>query len=480
MNRTPTSRPELRTRRLRLFNTLARSEEEFVPIEAGKVRLYTCGPTVYDYAHIGNLRTYIFEDVLRRTLEAADFDVRHVMNITDVGHLESDADLGEDKLVIASRREHASPWDLARLYEKAFFEDCAALNILPPVIQARATDHIPEIIEFIQALDRQGHVYVVDGNVYFDIQTYPPYAELARLRLDQPQEWARVDPDPRKKNPLDFVLWFSQSKFPNQIMQWDAPWGTGFPGWHIECSVLASKYLGDRIDIHCGGIDHITIHHTNERAQSEARFGHRWVNIWMHAEFLILDEQKMSKSGGGFVTLRSIKDRGFEPVHYRYFCLGALYRHPVRFSWEALSTARSSLEGLKNRVVSWKLRPAAGSQRGADATRHRERFWDAMSQDLHTPAALAVVWEVAKDAALGSQTKLELITEFDRILGLGVQDFERPQIPSAMEALIREREAAREAKDWKAADAIRNRLLEHGIQVKDSQQGTDWYTQYDD
>lgn len=443
------------------------------------MRLYTCGPTVYDYAHIGNLRTYIFEDVLRRTLQMAGYEVRHIMNVTDVGHLESDADTGEDKMAVAARREQLSPWDIAREYEAAFFGDCAALNVLPPDIAARATEHIPEIIDFVQELERRGNAYAIDGNVYFDVSQYPPYPELARLRLDELMEGARVEPDPRKRSFLDFGLWFSQSKFPNQIMKWDSPWGAGFPGWHIECSTLASHYLGEYIDIHCGGIDHIPVHHTNERAQSEARFGHRWVGVWMHAEFLVLAERKMSKSEGGFLTLRALVERGFEPVHYRYFCLGALYRHPLTFNWEALQAARSSFESLKNRIVSWKL-TSSGRGDNKRAESYRTAFWDAMSHDLHTPKALAVVWELAKDARLSTQSKLELVTEFDHILGFGVEDFHRPAVGVAFEALIQEREVARRRQDWGTADAIRGRLLEEGIQLKDTSEGTDWYVIYED
>jgi len=463
-------------RTLRFFNTLPRVVEEFVPIEAGKVRLYTCGPTVYNYAHIGNLRTYIFEDVLRRTLEFGGFEVRHVMNITDVGHLESDSDQGEDKMSLASVRERTSPWEIARYYEDAFYQDCAALNIVPPHVRCRATEHIQLMIDFVQGLEQSGHAYAIDGNVYFDISRYRPYPELARLPLEQLMEGARVDPDPRKRNPLDFVLWFSQSKFPNQIMKWDSPWGNGFPGWHIECSAMASKYLGERLDIHCGGIDHIPVHHTNERAQSEARFGHRWVNTWMHAEFLIVDAGgKMSKSAGEFLTLRAVTDRGFEPAHYRFFCLGTLYRHPLRFSWEALRAARNSYENLKNRVVSWKLAPDEnGGSDGIEA--YRSAFWEAMSNDLHTPTGLSVLWDVAKDTELGPKAKLALLSEFDRILGIGVDAFRRPAIAPELAALISEREAARQRKEWSTADAIRNQLLEAGIQLKDTVDGTDWYT----
>ena len=461
------------------FNTLSRTKEELHPIENGKVRLYTCGPTVYNYAHIGNLRTYVFEDVLRRTLEVAGYDVRHVMNVTDVGHLESDADVGEDKMMLASRRESRSPWEIARYYEDAFFRDCAALGIKPPGIRSRATEHIDEIIAFIVELEKRGHAYVVDGNVYFDVATYPPYAELAHLVLDQEGEGARVEADPRKRNQVDFVLWFSHSKYPNQIMKWDSPWGVGFPGWHIECSVMGSKYLGDRIDIHCGGIDHIPVHHTNERAQSEARFGHRWVNIWMHGEFLNLDGAKMAKSLGGFVTLSGLVEQGFEPMHYRYFCLGARYRHPLRFSSQALSGARSAFESLKNRVIGWKLFPDKGRS-DARVESYRERFWAAVFDDLDTPGALAVMWEMVKDPELSSRVRLDLMTDFDRLLGFNVDAFHRPTVSADHARLIATREDARKSGDWATADAIRARLREAGIQIKDTPEGPDWYVVRDD
>lgn len=464
---------------VRLYETLSRQILELEPIEPGKVRLYTCGPTVYNYAHIGNLRTYIFADTLRRTLEHAGYDVNHVMNVTDVGHLESDADAGEDKMAKASAREHRSPWEIARFYEEEFFKDCAALNIIPPKLKCRATEHVEQMIAFVQELEKSGHAYVVDGNVYFDIAKYPAYPELGRLRLDQQADGARVEADHRKRNPQDFVLWFSQSKFPNQIMKWESPWGVGFPGWHIECSVMASQYLGDRLDIHTGGIDHIPVHHTNERAQSEARFGHQWVNMWMHAEFLVMEEAKMSKSTGTFLTLRSLTDEGFDPIHYRYFCIGARYRTQLKFSWEALKGARTSLENLRNRVASWKLFPK-GASGDLKVEEYRRRFWDAMNDDLQTPEALAILWEAAKDTSLSSRAKLELMVDFDLGLGLGIERFERPAVAPEMAELIREREGARARKDWAAADAMRNQLAGAGIQIKDTPTGTDWYVTFEE
>lgn len=464
---------------VRLYNTLTREIEDLVPIEEGRVGMYTCGPTVYNYAHIGNLRTYVFEDLLRRTLAYAGYDVHHVMNVTDVGHMESDADQGEDKMALASERERKSPWELARFYEEAFFEDCRSLNILPPHEACRATEHVADIIAFVQDLEKTGFAYNVDGNMYFDIARYPEYAELAKLNLDQLLQGGRVEVDPRKRNPLDFVLWFSQSKYPNQIMKWDSPWGVGFPGWHIECSVLASKYLGERIDIHCGGIDHIPLHHTNERAQSEARFGHRWVNTWMHGEFLTMEEAKMSKSKGGFVRLATIVEEGFEPVHYRYFCLGAKYRQPLRFTWEAMRAARNAFESLKNRAISWKLVPTAG-EAAQDGESIRERFRNALADDLGVPSALSVVWEMAKDPALASATKLALLLEFDAVLGLGVADFRRSALSAELKALVKEREEARRRRDYATADRLRDQLRAEGVQIKDTADGTDWYMAYAD
>jgi cysteinyl-tRNA synthetase len=468
------------TERVRLYDTLSRGIRDFEPIEPGKVRLYTCGPTVYGYAHIGNLRTYVFEDVLRRTLESSGYDVTHVMNVTDVGHLESDADEGEDKMVIASRRERRSPWEIARYYETAFFEDCAALAIRPPHIVARATEHIDDMIDFVVELQKLGYAYEADANVYFDIAKYPPYPELAGLRLDKLQEGARVEVDHRKRNPLDFVLWFSQSKFPNQIMRWPSPWGVGFPGWHIECSAMASKYLGDRIDIHCGGIDHIPVHHTNERAQSEARFGHRWVNTWMHSEFLLMGEEKMAKSSGQVMRLQVLTDAGFDPVHFRYLCLGARYRSALRFSMEALQGARNAVEGLKDRVIAWKLAPGRGPGDAEAGEAYRQQFWEAMRNDLDTPVALSVLWGMAKDPSIGSSRKLELLLEFDRVLGLGVDEFRQRDLePEAMEQ-IRRREEARSRGDWAEADRIREDLRRSRIEVRDTRDGSQWFIVHDD
>ncbi|MGB4163065.1 MAG: cysteine--tRNA ligase [Bacillota bacterium] len=473
-------------RRITLFNTLGRTEMPFEPLEPGKVGLYTCGPTVYDYAHIGNLRAYIAEDLLRRMLLYFGYEVNHVMNVTDVGHLTSDADTGEDKMTVGARREGKSVWELARYYEDAFFEDCRSLNILEPTTVARATEHIPEMIELIQRLIDRGYAYHAGGNVYFSVDNFPDYGKMAGLRLDEQQAGARVDVDPNKRNPHDFVLWFTESKFPDQEMKWDSPFGIGFPGWHIECTAIASKYLGERVDIHCGGIDHIPVHHTNELAQSEAAFGHKWVNYWFHVEFLIAKDGKMSKSSGGFLTLSELEKQGFTPADYRYFCLQAHYRSPLQFTWEALSAAQSALSNLKSLYTGWLQEDAAGSAGDSSdslgdsdfaegpARSYLEEFDTAIASDLNVPRALGTVWKMARDQALSSGEKRRLLLRFDKVLGLGVADWAPQELPEDLRKLIEEREEARKRRDFATADALRDRLAEAGVVIKDTPEGTKW------
>lgn len=462
---------------VKLFNTLSRNIEIFTPINEGRVKLYVCGPTVYNYAHIGNLRTYIFEDILRRVLEYSGYEVEHVMNVTDVGHLESDADAGDDKMELAAKREKKSPWDIARFYEQAFFSDLAHLHIKEPTIVCRATEHIKEMQDFILDLEQKGFTYTVDGNVYFRIDRFPSYASFSRRNLDELMEGARVEIDPRKENPLDFVLWFSNSKFPNQIMKWESEWGTGFPGWHIECSAMASKYLGSHIDIHCGGIDHISIHHSNEIAQSEARYGHKWVNLWMHGEFLVLQKEKMAKSKGNFLTLNALIEKGYDPLHYRYLCFGAHYRSQLFFSFEALDGARNAFESLRNRVLSFRM--SDDKPKNAQRTKElKEAFFSAMSSDLDTPIALAVMWEALKDQSISNREKLDLMRAFDVILGFGIDDFLPPILSEEHMALVKEREEARINKDWQKADNIRDKLHAEGICIKDTKHKTEWYYLY--
>ncbi len=468
-------------RTFRLHDTLSGKVETFEPIEPGAIRLYTCGPTVYNFAHIGNLRTYVSEDVIRRAFEAGGYTVRHVMNITDVGHLESDADQGDDKMSLAAARERKSPWEIARHYEDVFFADCKKLGMLVPTVSCRATEHIDQMQAMVAKLDERGLAYVAEGNVYFDISKFPAYGRMARLRLDELEAGARVEIDANKRNPRDFVLWFSRSKFPNQIMQWESPWGRGFPGWHIECSAMATEYLGPRIDIHMGGIDHIPVHHTNEIAQSEGALGHEWVKVWMHCNFLVIDKAKMAKSGDNFLRLQTIEERGFQPVHYRYFCLGAHYRSELKFSWENLEQARRSFETLKNLVVGWKIeskkqgKKGQAPQLGTEAVAYRERFWEALCDDINVPRALGVVWDMARDSSLDKAQRLALLVELDRVLGLGVASFQRPEIAPEILARVHEREEARAAKDWKRADVIRDELAAGGLQLMDTPEGTDWY-----
>jgi len=461
------------TKEIKLFNTLGRQLMDFVPIETGKVRLYACGLTVYNYAHIGNLRTYIFEDVLRRTLEYLDYEAKHVMNVTDVGHLTSDADSGEDKMLVAARREGKTVLDIARYYETVFFQDLSDLNILMPHVTCRATEHIPEMISLVEQILVNGYGYEAGGNIYFSVDKFPSYGEMALLQLDKQQAGARVAVDVHKRNPHDFVLWFTESKFSDQEMKWDSPWGVGFPGWHVECTAMAMKYLGDQLDIHCGGIDHIPVHHTNEIAQAEAACGHRWVNYWLHSEFLMMKKDRMSKSSGQFLTLAEVRKRGFSPHDYRYFCMGAHYRSKLQFDWQALEGARIARETLRNRYLDWIEKPSDFGDESIDG--YQREFETIMANDLDTPQALAILWKMAKDPALGNRQKQALMLDFDRVLGLGVSGWQREILPEELQNLVIQREEARQRKDFEAADSLRQQLLVAGVVVKDTPEGSQWY-----
>jgi len=456
---------------VKLFNTLSRTVEVFKPIVDGRVSMYACGPTVYSFAHIGNLRTYIFEDLLRRVLAKAGYEVNHVMNITDVGHLQSDTDEGEDKMEVAARKQQKSPWEIAKFYEEAFFKDCKELNILMPDIICRATEHIQEMIAMVKTLEEKGFAYVVDGNVYYDTSKFPTYKDFGKL--ESSEDHSRVEKDERKRNPEDFVLWFSQSKYPNQIMKWESPWGIGFPGWHIECSAMAAKYLGEHFDIHTGGIDHIPVHHPNEIAQSEACFGCKWVNYWLHGEFLILDKGKMSKSLGGTLTVETLKENGFDPMHFRYLCLNAHYRSQLKFSYESLEAAKNAYETLKNKIQDWK------SEKDSEIThdllaKYKEEFLNAMFDDLNAPVAMSVLWTALRDDSMSSSAKLAFFNEANEVLGI-MKDEQSEFLPKELEDLIKARETARKEKNWKLADEIRGKLLENGIIIKDRENGTDWF-----
>ncbi|MDU1414075.1 MAG: cysteine--tRNA ligase [Clostridium sp.] len=462
-----------------LYNTLTRNKDEFIPINKNKVGLYTCGPTVYNFAHIGNLRTYIFEDALKKSLEYVGYKVKHVMNVTDVGHLQSDGDEGEDKMLLGATREHKTVWEIARFYEDAFFDDCKKLNIKRPTVVCRATEHIEDMIKFIQKLEERGYTYNANGNVYFEIDKFEDYTKLANLSIDDLEAGSRIEIDPNKKNPLDFVLWFTNSKFSNQIMQWDSPWGRGFPGWHLECSAMSMKYLGERIDIHCGGIDHIPVHHTNEIAQSECALGHKWVNYWVHGEFLVEDGGKMSKSKGDFLTVTRLEEEGFNPLDYRYFCLQSKYRKQLVFSFESLKDAQNGYKALKKKIGA--ILSDIGNNENVNEENinlYKEKFKAQISDDLNIANAFTVLNEVIKDNNLNNKEKSMLIEDFDKVLSLNLMEIEEV-IPSNIDVelvdrLLKERNEARKEKNFKRADEIRDELAAMNIEILDSKEGSTW------
>ena len=468
--------------KLRFFNTMGRLIEDFKSIEDGVVKMYCCGPTVYNYAHIGNLRAYLFDDILRRTLEYAGYKVTHVVNITDVGHLTDDNDDGEDKMVKSSRESGKSVWDISKFFTDAFFKDIDNLNILRPTVSPKATDHIEEMINLIERLEKKGFTYESGGNVYFDIDKSPGYGKLALRDRQDLSAGSRIAVDPNKKNAHDFVLWFTNSKFEDQVMQWESPWGRGYPGWHLECSAMSMKYLGDQFDIHCGGIDHISIHHTNEIAQSEAATGKKWVNYWMHNEFLIMNKGKMAKSAGNFITLDSLIDSGFNPLDYRYFSLGGHYRSQLQFSMESLSSAKSARENLFERVIQLKkdTEDTSSVEVSELAKEYISKFQEHISNDLNTPLALADLWLMLKDNKLSSGEKLFIVYDFDRILGFELKNLSIPEalkdedLDPEIKNLIDSRNKARADKDWGKADELRDSIFSKGFTIKDTSLGTKW------
>ncbi|MDZ4786098.1 MAG: cysteine--tRNA ligase [bacterium] len=453
---------------IRLFNTLSRQVESLKTNEPGKVKLYCCGPTVYDYQHIGNMRTYIFEDILVRTLRYAGYEVNHVMNITDVGHLVSDADTGEDKILVAAKREKKSSLEIAAFYTKIFFDDCEKLHVKRPDIVCKATEHIQEMIELIKKLETRGITYVAGGNVYYDVSKFPSYGRLAKLDLEKLKAGARIEVDSNKKNSLDFVLWFTKSKFDNQELQWDSPWGRGYPGWHIECSAMSIKYLGEAFDIHCGGIDHIPVHHTNEIAQSEGATGKPWVNVWMHGEFLVVNKEKMSKSKGGFITLQTVIDKGIDPLAYRIMCLTGHYRGQLSFTEETLQNAANTLKKLKALILSLKAESSVVSE--TPKASYLEEFEQAIFDDLNLPKAFASVWAALGDSSLKGAQKLAILYKMDQVLGLGFDSWkeESLDLPPEVQTLISARDTARKNKDWKESDRLRDEITKLGYSVLDS------------
>jgi len=463
---------------LLLYNTASRNKESFtLPEGVPEVRLYACGPTVYHYAHIGNLRTYLFEDLLRRSLEYFGFKVRHVVNITDVGHLTSDEDEGEDKMEKGAARVGKSVWEVAEFYTKKFKEDLELLNILSPTVWCKATDYIAEQIKLIEKLEEKGYTYRTSDGIYFDSLKFPKYTEFARLDIVGLKSGARIDIG-EKKFATDFALWKFSPKDKKRAMEWDSPWGVGFPGWHIECSAMSMSLLGETIDIHCGGTDHIRVHHTNEIAQSECATGKPFARFWMHGEFLRENSSdKMSKSTGEFLTLDTLIQKGFDPMAYRLFSLTSHYRNYLNFSWEAMENAMDSLGALRR-----KTEPFIGIQGQVKSVEAREwssSFKDAVADDLNSSAAIGVLNVMLADTSIEDSEKAALIAEFDSVLGLRLLSKQEKVKRSAEEEakakeLIDKRNVARLAKNWAESDRLRDELLSIGVVIKDSKNGTEW------
>ena len=452
---------------LRLYDNFSRSLREFAPLVPDRpVGLYTCGPTVYDFQHIGNYRTFMFEDTLKRVLRFNGHRVLHVMNVTDVGHLTSDADTGEDKMEKGARRTGRSAWEIAALYTQAFQDDIAALNIEPPDVLPRATDHIPEQIEFIADLERRGFTYATADGIYFDTSRQPDYGFLARLDRAGLEAGKRVELGD-KRNATDFALWKLSPPDSARQMEWDSPWGKGFPGWHIECSAMAQKYLGDYFDIHCGGEDHIPVHHTNEIAQTEARVGTRLANFWMHGYFLVQNDAKMAKSAGEFLRVAALVERGYDPLAFRYLCLTGHYRTQLNFTWEALDAAATGLARMRTTFHALQANDAIAANAQALA-----QFTTYVNDDLNTPRALALAWDVLRGDAPAAAKRATLL-RFDDVFGLDLAAWvpAREAVPDAVDALAQARAAARKAKQWAEADRLRAELHAAGWEMEDRADG---------
>ena len=467
--------------RFSFYNTLTKKVETVIPNVDGKIAMYTCGPTVYHFAHIGNLRSYIMEDVLEKTLRYLGYDVKRVMNITDVGHLSSDADTGEDKMLSGAKREHKTVMESAKFYTDAFFEDCKKLNIKRPDVVEPATNCISEFIHMIEVLLEKGYAYVAGGNVYFDTSKLKEYYVFNTQSENELLVGVRDDvtEDENKKNKNDFVLWFTKSKFEDQALKWDSPWGVGYPGWHIECSCISMKHLGEYMDIHCGGVDNIFPHHTNEIAQSESYLGHKWCNYWFHVHHLNDKTGKMSKSKGDFLTVSLLESKGYNPLVYRMFCLQSHYRKPLEFSYEVMDNVKSAYEKLLKKIAGLSKE---GEVDEAVYAEYRRKFEDALCNDLNTSMAITVLYDLLK-ADCNDVTKRKLAASFDEVLSLGLFDGEKAEekaddvdaeLVSYIEAKIAERKEAKKAKDFAKADAIREELLQKGIVLEDTREGVKW------
>jgi cysteinyl-tRNA synthetase len=470
--------------KFRMYNTLTREVETVIPHEDGKIRMYTCGPTVYHFAHIGNLRSYIMEDVLEKSLRFIGYDVKRVMNITDVGHLSSDADTGEDKMVKGAKREHKTVMEVAQFYTDAFFSDCKKLNIKRPDVVEPATNCIPEFIHMIEVLLEKGYAYQAGGNVYFDTSKLDDYFVFSSaVEKEQLQVGVRddVEEDTNKRNKNDFVLWFTKSKFEDQALKWESPWGVGYPGWHIECSCISIKHLGEYMDIHCGGVDNIFPHHTNEIAQSESYLGHKWCNYWFHVHHLNDKSGKMSKSKGDFLTVSLLEEKGYNPIVYRLFCLQSHYRKPLEFSYEVLDNMTAAYDKLIRRIA--ELSDEGEVDEEAYRT-FRAAFEDALCSDVNTSMAITVVYDLLK-ADINDKTKLALLKDFDQVLSLDLLEAAKARKESAgsgvdeelsqfIQEKIAERAAAKKEKDFARADEIRAELLARGVAIKDTREGVVW------
>lgn len=463
-----------------LYNTLGNKKMEFVPHTEGKVGMYTCGPTVYHYAHIGNLRTYIMEDVLEKYLRYIGYDVKRVMNITDVGHLSSDADTGEDKMLAGAKREHKTVLEIAKFYTDAFFDDCKKLNIKRPDVVEPATHCISEFIKMVDTLLKKGYAYEAGGNVYFDTSKLDEYYVFGNQNQDDLAVGVRddVDEDENKRNKTDFVLWFTKSKFDDQELKWESPWGYGYPGWHIECSAISIKHLGEYLDIHCGGVDNAFPHHTNEIAQSEAYIGHKWCPYWFHVTHLLDARGKMSKSKGGFLTVSLLEEKGYNPVVYRMFCLQSHYRKPLTFSYDNLDNTAKAYNKLVKKISN--LNPI-GEPNMEEAQPFIDKFKENMDNDLNTSLGITSIYDVLK-ANISDATKIYLLNDFDKVLSLDLvktanklKKEKNSSVDTAkVEELIKKRTEARANKDWATADAIRDELNAMNVVIKDTPDGITW------
>ena len=469
---------------MQLYNSLSHKKEDFIPREAGKVSMYTCGPTVYHFAHIGNLRSYIMEDILEKYLRFTGLDVKRVMNITDVGHLTSDGDTGDDKMLKGAKREHKTVMEIAKFYTDAFFSDCAKLNIKTPDVVVPATTYVDEFIRVISVLMDKGYAYEAGGNIYFDTSKLDKYYVFGDFKEEDLAVGVRegVEEDGNKRNKADFVLWFTKSKFDDQELKWDSPWGVGYPGWHIECSCISMKNLGEYLDIHCGGIDNAFPHHTNEIAQSEAYLGHEWCNYWFHVHHLNTNDGKMSKSKGEFLTVSLLEEKGYDPIVYRFFCLQSHYRKSLVFSWENLDNAKVTFDKLIAKIA-----PLTADKSGdidkAEYDRLMGAFNDTLGNDINTAMGITVIYDVLKSKA-NNATKLALIGEFDKVMGLDLikkaeekassaNDNTNADIPAEVMELVEQRKAARKEKNFALADELRDKIAALGYAIKETRQGTE-------